>query len=202
MVKINKEQLSTYFEYGIDIKNRKVFLFDDVGEDTIGYVIKGLYLMEAEVTQAQHDSGNIPAIELFIGSFGGSEYEMWALYDVISTLESPVHTTAIGKCMSAAPLLIACGTPGHRYATPNCWFMVHQAWDDFGEGRVDEVRKNIDHYEAMGLRWYKLMAKHTNQSAAFWRKHCEQIGDKYFDAYQAQKWGLIDHVWDEKDGEG
>jgi len=192
MPRIGKDWVDAYFEYGVDVINRKVFLFDGVDEDSIGYVIKGLYLMETE---------NNEPIELFVGSFGGSEYEMWALYDVIKTLASPVHTTAIGKCMSAAPLLVACGEPGHRYATPNTWFMVHQSWDEFGPRRVDEIKKDLAHYDEMSKRWYDLMASHTEETAAFWRKHCAAVGDKYFDAWQAKEWGLIDHVWDEKDGE-
>ena len=189
--RITKEWIDAYFDYGVDRQNRRIFMFDGVDEDSIGMVIKGLYYMDAESTEK--------SIELFIGSFGGSEYEMYALYDVIGTLQSPIHTTAIGKCMSAAPLLVARGEPGHRYATPNTWFMVHQSWDDFGLKRVDEIKKDIRHYEAMGAKWYDLMAKHTNQTSAFWKRHCEQVGDKYFDAYQAQEWGLIDHIWDEKD---
>jgi len=192
--RITKDWIEAYFNYGIDRTNRRIFMFDGVDEDSIGMVIKGLYYMDAESTDKP--------IELFIGSFGGSEYEMYALYDVIGTLSSPIHTTAIGKCMSAAPLLVARGEPGFRYATPNTWFMVHQSWDDFGERRVDEIKKDIRHYEEMGKKWYELMASHTNQTAAFWKKHCEQVGDKYFDAYQAQEWGLIDHIWDEKDPEG
>lgn len=192
--RITKDWVEAYFNYGIDRTNRRIFMFDGVDEDSIGMVIKGLYYMDAESTDKP--------IELFIGSFGGSEYEMYALYDVIGTLNSPIHTTAIGKCMSAAPLLVARGEPGNRYATPNTWFMVHQSWDDFGERRVDEIKKDIRHYEEMGKKWYELMASHTNQTAAFWKKHCEQVGDKYFDAYQAQEWGLIDHIWDEKDPEG
>lgn len=191
--RITKDWIEAYFNFGIDRINRRIFMFDGVDEDSIGMVIKGLYYMDAESDKP---------IELFIGSFGGSEYEMYALYDVIGTLNSPIHTTAIGKCMSAAPLLVARGEPGFRYATPNTWFMVHQSWDDFGERRVDEIKKDIRHYEAMGKKWYELMASHTNQTAAFWKKHCEQVGDKYFDAYQAQEWGLIDHIWDEKDPEG
>lgn len=201
MAKITKDWVEAYFEYGVDVNNRRVFLFDGIDEASIGYVIKGLYLMESSVTKAQKDSGNIPPIELFVGSFGGDEYEMFALYDVIRTLSSPIHTVAIGKCMSAAPLLVACGEPGHRYATPHTWFMVHQSWDDFGTGRVDEVEKNIQHYNQMGKNWYILMSNHTNQTAKFWEKHCDQVGDHYFDAEQAQKWGLIDHIWDEKGGE-
>jgi len=201
MVKISKDWIDAYFEYGVDVVNRKVFLFDGVDETSIGYVIKGLYLMEASITQEDREGGQIPPIELFIGSFGGSEYEMFALYDVIRTLESPIHTTAIGKCMSAAPLLVACGEPGHRYATPNTWFMVHESWDDWGMARVDELQKTLNHYKEMGDRWNKLMAKHTGQTVASWKRMAKAVGDTYFDAYKAVELGLIDHVWDEKDGE-
>jgi ATP-dependent Clp protease protease subunit len=192
MAKISKEWVDAYFAYGVDVSNRRVFLFDGVDEDTIGYVIKGLYLMEAE---------NDKPIELFIGSFGGSEYEMWALYDVIGTLNSPVHTTAIGKCMSAAPLLVACGEPGHRTATPNTWFMVHQSWTDFDGERVDAIKKELAHYDDLGKNWYAMMERHTNKPASFWKRECERIGDKFFDAWKAKELGLIDMVWDQKDGE-
>lgn len=191
--RITKDWVEAYFEYGVDIQNRKVFLFDGVDESSIGAVIKGLYLMEAESQENP--------IELFIGSFGGSEYEMFALYDVMRTLKSPIHTTAIGKCMSAAPLLVAGGEQGERYATPNTWFMVHQSWDDFGEKRIDSLKNDLKHYEEMGKRWYEAMALHTDKTAAFWKKECEKVGDKFFTAEQAQEWGLIDHIWDEKEEE-
>lgn len=189
--RITKDWIEAYFEYGVDRHNRRIFMFDGVDEDSIGMVIKGLYYMDSEAQDKP--------IELFIGSFGGSEYEMFALYDVIRTLKSPIHTTAIGKCMSAAPLLVACGEPGFRYATPNTWFMVHQSWDSFIDKRIDEVRKDIDHFDKMSDRWYDLMAKHTKKDVKFWRKHSEQVGDHFFDAEQAQELGLIDHIWDEKE---
>lgn len=191
--RISKDWIDAYFEYGVDRQNRRIFLFDGVEENSIGTVIKALYYMDSESIEKP--------IELFIGSFGGSEYEMFALYDVIRTLRAPIYTTAIGKCMSAAPLLVACGEVGYRYATPNTWFMVHESWEDFGAKRMDELAKDLKHYESMSTRWYDLMALHTKKDINFWKKHCKGVGDHYFDAYQAQEFGLIDHIWDEKDGE-
>lgn len=191
--RITKDWIDAYFDYGVDKQNRRIFMFDGVDENSIGTVIKGLYYMDAESTEKP--------IELFIGSFGGSEYEMFALYDTIRTLKAPIHTTAIGKCMSAAPLLVACGEPGHRYATPNTWFMVHQSWDEFGAKRTDELKRDLEHYDDMAKNWYNLMATHTNVSAKVWRSRCEKAGDTYFSAEQAQEWGLIDHIWNEKDGD-
>lgn len=191
--KITKDWIDAYFQYGVDRVNRRVFLFDGVDENAIGIVIKALYYMDSESTEKP--------IELFIGSFGGSEYEMFALYDVIRTLKAPIHTTAIGKCMSAAPLLVACGEPGERYATPNTWFMIHQSWGEWGEKDTDTLKREVAHYDDMEKRWTELMAQHTNQPASFWLKKSREKGDMYFDAEVAQKFGLIDHIWDEKEGE-
>ena len=202
MAKISKEWVEAYFEYGVDIQNRKVFLFDNVDADSIGHVVKGLYLMEAGVTKAQKESGNIPSIEVFIGSFGGSEYEMYALYDVIRTLNSPVKTTAIGKCMSAAPLLVACGEPGQRWSTPNTFFMVHQSWTTIEDpSKLGEIEIEMKHMRKLEERWLELMVKHTDKDKKHWKRICDKGQDFYFDAETAQEWGLIDHIWDEKEGE-
>jgi ATP-dependent Clp protease, protease subunit len=191
MARINKDLIDIYFDYGVDRQNRRIFLFDDINKDSVGTIIKGLYYMDSESKERP--------IELFVGSPGGSEYEMFGLYDVIQTIEAPVHTIAIGHCMSAAPLLVACGEPGFRYAMPNAWFMVHESWDDWGEKRLGEIKKELEHYRAMDSRWCELMEKHSNQTNKFWSKQSNKIGDAFFNAEQAKQWGLVDHIWGEED---
>lgn len=193
MARISKEWIDAYFEHGVDVANRRVFLFEGMEEDSISTVIKGLYFMDSQNKEKKE------SIELFVGSFGGSEYEMFALYDVIQTLKSPIHTVAIGKCMSAAPLLVAAGQPGERWATPNTWFMVHQSWEELGTKRIDEIENDLKHSQAMSQRWLQLMAKHTKKSKAFWETK-EKEGDVYFDAQTALEWGIVDALWDEKNG--
>lgn len=175
----------TLYAYGVDKENRRIFLFDDVDNMPIGLVIKALYLMESAAPKKP--------IQLFVGSYGGCEYDMFALCDVIQIIKCPVSTIAVGKCMSAAPLLVACGKKGRRYATENTFFMVHQGHGDIG-GKVDEVRNDLEHWKELEQRWDSLMEKHTKKSAAFWKSQCEKVGDKYFTAVQAKEWGLIDHV--------
>jgi ATP-dependent Clp protease protease subunit len=130
-----------------------------------------------------------------VGSYGGVEYDMFALYDAIKAIHAPIHTTAIGKCMSAAPLLVCAGKKGHRYAAPNTFFMVHQGWDDIGVKRYDELKSDMALFETINQRWCTLMAKHTIQTARFWHEQCEKVGDLYFGAEQAKAWGMVDHVW-------
>lgn len=188
--RINKDSIDTLFEHGVDKQNRRIFLFDDIDAAPIGIVIKALYMMDSE-------SFDKP-VELYIGSFGGCEFSMFALYDAIQTIHCPIHTVAMGKCMSAAPLLVAAGHKGERYATPNTIFMVHQGWDEIGVKRFDELKTDLRLYDKIEQKWFTLMEKNTKKPKSFWEKQCQKVGDFYFDAEQAQEWGIIDHIWSEK----
>ena len=170
MAGIQKEWLEAYFSYGIDIQNRRIFLLDDIEEVSIQYIIQGLYLLSSI-------DKHLP-IELFIGSLGGDEYEMFALYDIMTIIDCPIHTVALGKCMSAAPLLVAAGQT--RYATPNTTFMVHQSSDEELSGKVSELDKVVKHYKQQASIWYALMAENTGQTEAFWRRKCQELNWRSF----------------------
>jgi ATP-dependent Clp protease protease subunit len=194
LVKIPKDWVEAYFEYGVDVTNRHLFLVGHVDETSVGNIIKGLYLMDNQ--NQQHDP-----IELRICSYGGSTDDMFALHDVTRTLKSPIHTTGMGKVMSAAILLVACGERGERWAGPNTTFMVHPPSWDSPDAKMHEheafARMNRSQWES----WYKLMERYTAQPAKFWRRLCNKNHDVYFTADDAKEWGLIDHIWDEKDGD-
>lgn len=194
-MKVSKDHLEIYFEYGVDIANRCIFMTDEVDADSMGTVIKGLYMME-------NQNNDKKPIELRICSYGGSVYDMFALHDVTRTLKSPVHTMGMGKVMSAAVLLVACGEEGNRWAGANTSFMVHVPSWDAPEQKLHDHRIDVKESERLWDIWYKLMERYTKKDIAFWRKLCNKRDDIYFDAYQAQEWGVIDHIWDEKDPEG
>lgn len=186
---INKDWVEAYFDRGIDVANRRIFIWGSIDEETISNVVKGIYLMEGTSKEK---------IELFVSSEGGTLEEAFALYDVIQTVTVPISTFAVGKCMSAAPLLVACGDKGHRWAGPNCSFMIHQPWLDFGERRIDSARKELVASEATRRQWAELMEKHTSKKAKFWLDMAGKIGDQYFDAYKAQEYGIVDELWVER----
>ncbi len=177
------------YDWGLDIAQRRIYLLDDIDSNAISHVIKGLYHLAA-LSKAK--------IELFVGSFGGCEYEMLGLYDTIQSVPNDIETVAIGKCMSAGPLLVACGTLGMRYSLPNTSWMVHQGWEDFGQQRYDELARQLKHREIIGNRWLELMEKHTSKPASYWNDICSQVGDTYFDSTTAVALGLVDQIWIEK----
>lgn len=173
----------------IDRRKRRAFLIGDIEEQRVGAIIKGLYLM---------DSDNSEPIELFINSMGGSVYDMWALYDVTRTLISPIHTVALGSAQSAAILLVAAGEPGYRWAMPNTTFMSHQLSDNL-RGRMDEIDREVRWNASFRQRWYTALERHTNRSAAWWKKEICKVGDFYYTAEKAVQIGVVDHLWNEKD---
>jgi len=182
--------LNTYFDHGLDVEQRRIFLLGDVDESPIGKTVKSLYYLDGLCEDTP--------IELFVGSLGGSEYEMLALYDVLMTIKSPIHTVALGKCMSAAPLLVAAGEKGHRYSMPNTQWMVHMSWAEPDPLRIDVLKKLNNHYEELCDRWYGLMANHSQLAPAQWKRICNRVGDTYFNAEMALEYGLVDQLWMEK----
>jgi len=188
MVRIGKDWLEIYFDNGVDVQNRRVFLIGDIDDETASDVVKGMYLMQSISTDKP--------ITIYVYTCGGCEYAMFAIYDVIKQCQCDVETVAMGNVMSAGPLLVAAGTKGKRYTLPNTFFMVHESWENFGELKLSENKNVIKHYDALGERWLLLMEENTDTTIKQWKKMC--VGpDKYFDASKAVDLGIVDYIWDE-----
>jgi len=186
--RIDKDWVDAYFDKGIDVANRRVFI-GDIDASTADSAIKGLYLMETESPETP--------VEVFISSLGGDVYEALALYDIINTIRCPVHTFAYGKCMSAAPLLLAAGAPGCRWVSPHCLFMHHD-WAAEVEGKGSELINVVKHYEEIGKIWTTLFAERTNKNFKWWDTRAKKATDFYFSADEALEWGVADQFWVEK----
>ena len=185
------DELDAALDYGVDIKGRRIFLHGDVEEKTIGMAIRGMYLLA--------DLDIKSPIELFITSYGGEVDESFALHDVTRTIKVPVHTVALGKCQSAAPLLVACGQKGERYASENCEFMVHDASMEIeSEFSPAQLETYVTAVKARVERMDRLLAKYTKRDYRFWKRMSSSKLDRYFTADQALEWGLIDTIWSEK----
>jgi len=182
-------EMTAALELGVDVKGRRIFLHGDVDEDTIAVAIRGMYLMA--------DASDAP-IELYVQSYGGNIDEAFALHDVTRTVRCPVHTIALGMCMSAAPFLVACGEPGHRFASENCEFMLHTASLEV-EGTMNNVAGTAEAVRRRCERMDRLLAKYSNKPYRHWAKFSRACDDYYFTAEQALEWGLIDSIWSEKD---
>lgn len=188
MAKIGREWLEIYFENGVDVQNRRIFLIGEISEESASDIIKGMYLMQSMSIEKP--------ITIYIYTEGGNEYAMFAIYDVIKQCACDVETVAMGEVLSAGPILVAAGTKGKRYSLPNTFFMVHESWDTIGDVKLSDNKNIIKHHSALETRWLLLMEENTGISHKKWQKMC--VGpDKYFDANKAIELGIVDYIWDE-----
>lgn len=191
----NRELL---FEHGINIKNRLIFLSGDIENGKCEIVIRGLILLANLSSQD---------ITLVVNSLGGDLYDTFGIYDTMRSIPNQIRTIAMGKCQSAAPLLVAGGTPGKRFSLPNCHFMVHDIWiNGAADATVEAATKELRHTKELRKRYLDLMAANTKKTADEWKKICRRPGDLFFGPQEALKYGIIDTVattiaWSGQDGE-
>ncbi len=190
MNEASHSRIEAALNHGIDVSGRRVFLHGGVDEGTIGHAIRGMYLL-ADL--------NRDPIELYVSSYGGELDEAFALHDVTRTICAPVHTIALGKAMSAAPLLVACGQPGHRYATENCQFMLHDCSLEVAEGSPAYVEGHAAAAKAQMVTMARLLGKYTKKPTRHWSNIFRSRVDRFFSVEDALEWGLVDQIWSEKD---
>lgn len=182
------DELTLALLHGVDVQNRRLYLHGGVEEDTIGMIVRAMYWLA-------RDEG---PVELFVSSYGGSLDDAYALHDVTRTINIPIHTVALGKVMSAAPLLVACGQPGDRYATENTLFMIHDAWFSFVDGRPKEIEAQTTVAKGQMRRYADLMGQYTSKPSSHWRRLMAKGADEYFSAEEALDWGIVDAIWEER----
>lgn len=188
MTKITQAQIEAALEHGVDIPGRRIFMHGGVDEEAIGRAIRGMYLL-SDVNQEP--------IELYVSSYGGELDEAFALHDVTRTVRAPIHTVALGKCMSAAPLLVACGKPGERWAAEHTAFMLHDCTFE-AEGSPVYVEAHAKVARQQMQRYAQLLGKYTKKPARHWAAMFAGKADRFFTAQDALAWGLVDQLWDEK----
>ncbi len=165
------------------IKNRIIFLYDEITEDVAITMIAQLLLLDSESKE--------DLVSMYIMSPGGSITPALAIYDTMQYVSCPVATYCLGEAASCGAFLLAAGEPGKRFALPNSRIMIHQPW---GEASGDNDSIQIQAKEIAKLRdmMYDLLAKHTGKSKKDIAKNCDR--DFWMGAKEAKRYGLIDRV--------
>ena len=134
----NKGERS-YDIYSRLLKDRIIFLGEEVDQASANVIVAELLFLEAEDPDKE--------IYLYINSPGGSITAGMAIYDTINYIKCPVSTICIGMAASMGAVLLASGTKGKRYATPNSEILIHQPLIMGGgiQGQTTEIKIHADH---------------------------------------------------------
>jgi ATP-dependent Clp protease, protease subunit len=167
------------------LRDRIIFLGDDVNEHTANLVVAQILFLENQDPNKD--------IILYINSPGGSVYDAMAIYDTMQFVKSDIQTVGIGVQASAAAFLLSSGTRGKRYLLPHATVMIHQP-SSGTRGKVTD--QEIDLREALRVKkmMEEIMSKNTGQKLA--KVHEDMERDFWMTADQAVKYGLVDKVID------
>ena len=107
-----------YDIYSRLLKDRIIFLGEEVNETTASLVVAQLLFLESEDPNKD--------IHLYINSPGGMVTAGLAIYDTMQYIKCDVSTICIGLAASMGVSSLAGGAKGKRYALPNAEIMIHQ----------------------------------------------------------------------------
>ena len=173
-------------DYGLNIDESVIYMHGDI---MLGSLFDFISKVRIILKNRPEEKAQEP-INLLINSNGGDVYEALGIIDYIESLSVPVNIIARGRAMSAAAMILACGT-GKRIASKLTTIMLHEASAEIF-GKSADIKANADHIDGLENDFYTMMAEKTGQTEDFWRKSCRK--DFYISAARAKELGVIDEV--------
>lgn len=173
----------SYDIYSRLLKERIIFLGEEVNETTASLVVAQLLFLESE------DPGK--DINLYINSPGGSVTAGMAIFDTMNYIKCDVSTICIGMAASMGAFLLAGGTKGKRFALPNSEIMIHQPLGG-AKGQATEIEIAAKHILRTREKLNGILAERTGQPLEVIRQDTER--DNYMTADEAMAYGLIDQI--------
>ncbi len=177
----------SYDIYSRLLKERIIFLADEVNDQTASLVIAQLLFLESEDTTKD--------ISLYINSPGGSVSAGLGIYDTMKYIKCDVSTICVGMAASMGAFLLAGGTKGKRYALPNSEIMIHQPLGGT-KGQATDIKIHADHIIRTRARLNQMLSEATGKPLEIIEQDTER--DNFLSAQEALDYGLIDHIMESR----
>ena len=177
----------SYDIYSRLLKERIIFLADEVNDQTASLVIAQLLFLESEDTTKD--------ISLYINSPGGSVSAGLGIYDTMKYIKCDVSTICVGMAASMGAFLLAGGTKGKRYALPNSEIMTHQPLGGT-KGQATDIKIHADHIIRTRARLNQMLSEATGKPLEIIEQDTER--DNFLSAQEALDYGLIDHIMESR----
>lgn len=173
----------SYDIYSRLLKERIIFLGEEVNDTSASIVVAQLLFLEAEDPEKD--------IQIYINSPGGSVTAGMAIYDTMQYVKCDVSTICIGMAASMGAFLLAGGTKGKRMALPNAEIMIHQP-SGGSQGQATEIEIAAKHILRTKEKLNKIFAANTGRDYEVIAADTER--DNWKTAQEALEYGLIDKV--------
>ncbi len=173
----------SYDIYSRLLKERIIFLGEEVNETTASLVVAQMLFLEAEDPEKD--------IQLYINSPGGSVTAGMAIYHTMQYVKCDVSTFCMGMAASMGAFLLAGGTKGKRLALPNAEIMIHQPLGG-AQGQATEIEIAAKHILQTKEKLNRMLAENTGKDISIIAADTDR--DNWMSAEEAKEYGLIDRV--------
>ena len=165
------------------LKDRIIFLSDEVNDATASLVVAQLLFLDSEDPDKD--------INLYINSPGGSVTAGMAIYDTMQYTKADVSTICVGMAASMGAFLLSSGAKGKRYALPNAEVMIHQP-SGGAQGQATDIKIVADKILQTKKKLNEMLAANTGQPYEVIAADTER--DRWMTAEEAKAYGLIDEI--------
>ena len=173
-----------YDLYSRLLKDRIIFLADEINDQVANIVIAQLLFLEMDNPEAD--------ISLYINSPGGSVTAGMAIYDTMNYIKPDVRTVCVGMAASMGAFLLMAGEKGKRLALPNSEIMIHQPLGG-ASGPATDVEIRAKWLLRTKDKMIRMMSEMTGQEESKLRLDCER--DYFMTAEEALQYGIIDQIY-------
>ena len=180
----------SYDIYSRLLKDRIIFLGEEINDHVASVVVAQLLFLEAEDPDKD--------ICIYINSPGGSVTAGMAIYDTMQYIKPDVSTICVGMAASMGAFLLSSGAKGKRMALPNAEIMIHQPLGGV-RGQASDIKIHADWILKTKEKLNRIMAENSGQD--FEKVARDTDRDNFMSASEACEYGLIDRVITSRQGD-
>nr|WP_300090915.1 ATP-dependent Clp endopeptidase proteolytic subunit ClpP [Sedimentibacter sp.] len=173
----------SYDIYSRLLKDRIIFLGEEVNEVTASLIVAQLLFLESEDPDKD--------IQLYINSPGGSITAGMAIYDTMQYIKPDVSTICVGMAASMGAFLLLSGAKGKRFALPNSEIMIHQPLGGM-QGQASDIKIHADRIIKIRDTLNSIISERTSQPIAKVENDTDR--DNFMTAEEAKAYGIIDDI--------
>ena len=172
-----------YDIYSRLLKERIIFLGDEVNDATASLVIAQMLFLESEDSTKD--------ISLYINSPGGSVSAGMAIYDTMNYIKCDVSTICVGMAASMGSVLLCAGEKGKRSALPHSRVLIHQPLGG-AQGQATEILIAAKEIEKTRTELFNIIAQHSGQP--YKKVAADGERDYWMTADEALEYGMVDEI--------
>lgn len=178
----------SYDIYSRLLEDRILFLSGEIDDTLANTIVAQLIYLEGKDPDKD--------IMMYINSPGGSISAGFAIYDTMNYIKCDVHTVCVGLAASMGAFLLSSGAKGKRSALPNAEIMIHQPLMGGLSGQASDIKIHAEHILRTKKKLNKILSENSGQPVEKIEKDTDR--DNYMTAEEAQKYGLIDNIYNKR----